>query len=35
MFIADPIINFVNDEFDLELDADDKKELKLSMIGVV
>jgi len=32
-FIADPIINYVNDEFDLELDADAKKELKLGMIG--
>ena len=28
------IINFVNDEFDLELDEDGKKELKLGMIGV-
>ena len=32
-FIADPIINFVNDEFDLELDEGAKKELKLGMIG--
>ena len=32
-FIADPIINYVNTEFDLELDEDAKKEIKLSMIG--
>lgn len=32
-FIADPIINYVENEFDLELDADAKKQLKLGMIG--
>jgi hypothetical protein len=32
-FIADPIIDYVENEFDLELDEDAKKEIKLGMIG--
>ena len=32
-FVADPIINYVNTEFDLELDEAAKKDIKLSMIG--
>ena len=32
-FIADPIIEYVENEFDLELDEDAKKEIKLGMIG--
>ena len=32
-FVADPIIDYVNTEFDLELDEAAKKDIKLSMIG--
>jgi len=32
-FVADPIINYVDENFDLELSEDAKKEIKLSMIG--
>ena len=32
-FIADPIIDYVENEFDLELDEAAKKEIKLGMIG--
>jgi len=32
-FIADPVINYINTEFDLELDEAAKKDIKLSMIG--
>jgi len=32
-FIADPIINYVENEFDLDLTDEAKKEIKLSMVG--